>query len=121
MYPYAESWGDETYHYRVSVVWDERDGELNVSPVGAHIAFDDDGSGLLFPVVPRVLFPDQQRLAPADLLHVLKVLAFVARTKPDQLEGKPAHEIEAAYRRYLQRQAQADARRRKDGFPPSRE
>jgi len=121
VYPYAESWGDETYHYRISVVWDERDGELNVSPDGARLAFDDDGSGLLFPVVPRVLFPDQQRLAPTDLLHLLKVLASVARTNPEHLECTSAPEIEAAYRRYLQRQAQADSRRRKDGFPPSRE
>lgn len=102
------------------MVWDERDGELNVSPDGAHLAFDD-GSGLLFPVVLRELFPDQQRLAPTDLLHLLKVLASVARTKPEHLECTSAPEIEAAYRRYLQRQAQADARRQKDGFPPSRE
>lgn len=117
-YPYAESLNDGSYGYRISVVWEGRDGELNVSPAGAHVAFDDDGSWLLFPVVPHHLFPDQKQLAPADLLHLLNVLTAVAQSEPEQLGRKSASEIETAYQRYLQNRDQTDSGRVEDGFPP---
>lgn len=87
--------------YRISVVWDERDGELNVSAYGVHLRFDDDESWLLFPVVPNILFPDRKRLIPANLLRLMSVLSALARSEPEQLERKTMPEIEAAYRRYL--------------------
>ena len=54
-FPYTESLADGTYHYEISVLWEDRDGALCVSPWGSHLAFDDDGSWMRFSVPPSEL------------------------------------------------------------------
>ena len=34
-FPYSESFDEDTYHYLISIVWDDRDGELSVLNNGA--------------------------------------------------------------------------------------
>ena len=97
-FPYTESLGDGTYHYRISVVWDDRSGELVVSPWGAHVEFDDDRSWMRFDVPPNVLFPGQGRLSEADLLSYL---GFIA-TRADHARTFSAEEVAALFRRFVE-------------------
>lgn len=106
-FPYTESLTDGTYHYRISVIWRGRDGELQMSEWGAHVAFDDDGSWMRFDVPPNVLFPGQDRLSEADLLNYL---GFIA-TRADHAQTLSAEEVEAWYQRFL----------RETGFNPEDE
>ncbi|WP_154186062.1 hypothetical protein [Vibrio vulnificus] len=42
-YPFSSSIDEDGYLYRVSVVFDDRDGEWIILNLGSHIEFDDDG------------------------------------------------------------------------------
>ena len=96
-FPYSESLDSGTYYYRISVVWDERDGELQVMQEGAHIEFDDDGSWLAFDVAPEILFPEQDGLSEGDLLSLLGFLA----SREQHARTVSAGELEAAYQVFL--------------------
>ena len=39
-FPYSESFDSESYYYKISIVLDDRDGELLISKWGSHIEFD---------------------------------------------------------------------------------
>jgi hypothetical protein len=61
-FPYSESINKNGYYYRVSVIFDGKDGELNILKAGSHIEFDD-GSWLDFNVAPKDLFSNKDKLS----------------------------------------------------------
>jgi len=74
-YPYSESLDGDAYYYKISIVYGDRDGELQVMNEGVHIVFDD-GEWMDFRVPPpERLFPDQRSLTSDDLLRLLRLLA----------------------------------------------
>jgi len=74
-FPYSESFDEDTYHYLISIVWDDRDGELSVLNNGAHIEFDDDGSWLDFNFSPKSMFPGKAKLTNEEILQLLVALS----------------------------------------------
>jgi len=74
-FPYSESFDEDTYHYLISIVWDDRDGELSVLNNGAHIEFDDDGSWLDFNFSPKSMFPGKAKLTNEEMLQLLVALS----------------------------------------------
>jgi hypothetical protein len=58
----------------ISVLWDDKDGELVIINTGAHIEFDIDGSWLVFKVPPEGLFPKEVKLSELQLLRYMSVL-----------------------------------------------
>jgi hypothetical protein len=73
-HPYSESLENGRYQYFISVMWDDKDGELVVINTGAHIEFDIDGSWLVFKVPPESLFPKAVKLSELELLRYMSVL-----------------------------------------------
>ena len=96
-FPYSESFDEESYYYEISVVLDDRDGELFISKWGSHIAFDDDDSWLDFKIAPKDLFPNQKELTHYNILSYMNILL------ERESEGRiiPKEEIEKHYQRYL--------------------
>lgn len=74
-FPYSESFDEDTYHYLISIVWGDRDGELSVLNNGAHIEFDDDGSWLDFNFAPKSIFPGKAKLTDGEMLQLLVALS----------------------------------------------
>jgi len=74
-FPYSEFSDGESYYYQISIIFDDRDGELFVSKWGSHIAFDDDGSWLDFKIAPSTLFPECQKLSHEHLLSYMQILS----------------------------------------------
>lgn len=73
-FPYSESFDEDPYYYEVSIVLDDRDGELFISKWGSHIAFDDDGSWLDFKIAPNEFFPNQEKLTHENILSYMFIL-----------------------------------------------
>ena len=96
-FPYYSSSNNNEYHYGISVVWDERDGELVVMNEGVHLSFDDDNSWLRFPIQPSKLFPNQASLTKQDLIQLLQFLPEVT----DQATLHTEKEIKEDYQKYL--------------------
>ncbi|QBG34861.1 hypothetical protein [Litorilituus sediminis] len=96
-FPYSESFDDESYYYEISIVWDDRDGELFISKWGSHIAFDDDHSWLDFKIAPNDLFPNQKELTHDN------ILSYMSTLQERESEGKIIlkEEVEKYYQRYL--------------------
>ena len=69
---------DLSYSYCISIIWDNRHGELFICEDGAHIEFDDDGSWLDFNVKPRDLLPGYHRLSEPQLGLLMSHLASIA-------------------------------------------
>jgi hypothetical protein len=96
-YPYCVSFDGESYFYKISVVWKNRDGELNILNEGSHIEFDDDGSWLDFDIVPEKIFPNKDKLSETDLLLFIKMLESPEKKMKVIIKEK----IEASYQKYL--------------------
>ena len=96
-FPYSESFDDESYYYEISIVLDDRDGELFISKWGSHIAFDDDESWLDFNIAPKDFFPNQKELTHDNILSYMNILL------ERESEGRiiPKEEVEKHYQRYL--------------------
>jgi hypothetical protein len=73
-FPYSESFDDESYFYYISVIWNDRDCELNVLKDGTNLIFFDDGSWLDSNIVPEKIFPDKNKLTESDLLKLINIL-----------------------------------------------
>ena len=97
-FPYSESFDEDTYHYQISVVWDDRDGELSILDNGAHIEFDDDGSWLDFNFAPKNLFPDNKKLSEDEILQLLVALA----ENEENATTYSKAEIDKKYEKYLE-------------------
>jgi hypothetical protein len=97
-FPYSESFDEDTYHYLISIVWDDRDGELSVLNNGAHIEFDDDGSWLDFNFVPESIFPGKAKLTENDMLKLLDALA----DNEDKSTTYTKDTIDKKYKKYLE-------------------
>jgi hypothetical protein len=97
-FPYSESFDEDTYHYLISIVWDDRDGELSVLNNGSHIEFDDDGSWLDFNFSPKSIFPGKAKLTNEEMLQLLVALS--------ENEGNAAtyskEAIDKKYKNYLE-------------------
>lgn len=74
-FPYCASIDSDGYHYRVSVVFGDLDGELNILDEGVHIEFDKDGSWLDFNLKPMDWFPGQKELSHADILKIMSEIS----------------------------------------------
>jgi len=96
-YPYSESIDENEYHYRISIVFEEKDGELHVMNSGCHIQFDD-GTWLVFNIDPERLFVDQDKLSEADLLRLMHFLEHDKVRRLSVLYSK--EEIEKFYAKY---------------------
>lgn len=72
-YPYSELINDDGYHYRISVVFQGKDGELSIIDDGIDLLFDD-GTWLDFNIVPKKLFPSQSSLSEEDLKNLIGLL-----------------------------------------------
>lgn len=96
-FPYSESFDDESYYYKVSIVFDARDGELFISKWGSHIAFDDDESWLDFNIAPNDFFPNQKELTHDNILSYMNILL----EKENEGRVISKDEIEKHYQRYL--------------------
>ncbi len=72
-FPYSESIDDNGYYYRISILLDGKDGELNILNAGSHIEFDD-GTWLDFNVAPEDLFLNQDKLSEDDLINLMGFL-----------------------------------------------
>ena len=77
-FPYSVSFDSDGYNYNISVVWNERDGELVIFKAGVHIEFDDDGSWLDFNFSPESLFPNCDELSNFELDRLLSSIALNA-------------------------------------------
>lgn len=101
-FPYTESLDDAgeklEYHYQVSVIWQNRDAQLNINRYGVHLAFDDDGSWLDFHTVPEKLFPKQHKLSEQDLLTLITKLETTIKTTLYTKE-----QIDVSHQQYLKR------------------
>ncbi|MBU3947274.1 MAG: hypothetical protein KJ826_03520 [Proteobacteria bacterium] len=97
-FPYSEYLDSGGYHYRISIVWNERDGELVVLNEGAHIVFDDDESWLDFNIAPKYIFPGNTKLSEHELIEFMSVLS----RNEDKAVSYSKEKIESAYRKYLQ-------------------
>ena len=77
-YPYSEDLDGDSYYYKVSIMLDERDGELQIMNEGVHVEFDD-GEWMDFSVPPpEKLFPGQSHLSEDDLF---KLIGFLTSDK----------------------------------------
>ena len=96
-FPYSESFDEESYYYQISIVFDDRDGELFISKWGSHIAFDDDDSWLDFKIAPNDFFLNQNELTHANILNYMGILL------ERESEGLVMHkdEIEKHHQRFL--------------------
>jgi hypothetical protein len=96
-FPYSESSDEESYYYEISIVFDDRDGELFISRWGSHIAFDDDGSWLDFKISPDDFFPNQKALSHSNILSYMETLLI------RESEGKllSREDVEKLHQRYL--------------------
>ncbi|WP_064608934.1 hypothetical protein [Photobacterium sp. J15] len=72
-FPYSESFDSETYYYAISVVFDNRDGELLILRWGAHLIFDDDLSWLDFNLSPEEIFPARNQLSKSEILEFMQL------------------------------------------------
>ena len=97
-YPYSESFDDESYYYQISIVYDGRDGELNILKPGIHIVFDDDESWLDFNVAPEEIFPNKSKLTEIDLLKLISIL----ETSKSKLKTYSKKEMDEYYKKFLQ-------------------
>lgn len=70
-YPFSSSIDEDGYLYRVSVVFDDRDGEWIILNLGSHIEFDDDGSWLDFNIAPEDMFPSKDKLQDVEILEFM--------------------------------------------------
>lgn len=96
-FPYSGSFDDESYYYKISVVWDDRDGELFISKWGSHIAFDDDDSWLDFKIAPNDVFPNQKELTSENILRYMNILS--KRESEGRIISK--EKLEKRYQKYL--------------------
>lgn len=96
-FPYSEAFDSESYYYKISIVFDERDGELFISKWGSHIEFDDDGSWLDFNIAPNEFFPKQIELTHDNILSYMQTI--LERESEGKLLSK--QEVEKHYQRYL--------------------
>jgi len=96
-FPYSESFDDDSYYYEVSIVLDDRDGELFISKWGSHIEFDDDGSWLDFKIAPNEFFPNQKELTHENILSYMVTL--LDRESEGTVLTK--EEVEKHYQRFV--------------------
>ena len=96
-FPYSESFDSESYYYRVSIVLDDRDGELFISKWGSHLEFDDDGSWLDFKIAPNEFFPRQKKLTHDNILFYMQTILERER----EAKRLTRQEIEKHYKSYL--------------------
>jgi len=100
-YPYSESITDDGYHYRISVVFDGKDGELSAIDAGTDLKCDD-GTWLDFNIAPERLFPDQNKLSEDDLRRLLGFLCSDRIKHRRRLySGEQVKEIHAEFEEYL--------------------
>lgn len=99
-YPYSESIDEDGYYYQISIIWQDRDGELVILKEGAHLEFDDDGSWLDFNITPEDLFPKAVKLNDKMLLELLT--AFVQNKSNARLYSK--EQVESGYAKFLEKQ-----------------
>jgi len=103
-YPYSEAIDDSGYHYKVSVVYEDEDGELQVLNEGIHIELDS-GEWIDFIVPPpKRLFSGQKKLSEKDLLRVLSFLA----SESVKTKRHTAEEIQEAYLRFKEQQPKGE-------------
>ncbi|MGK2232609.1 MAG: hypothetical protein ACI92O_001796 [Colwellia sp.] len=95
-FPYSESFDSESYYYKISIVLDDRDGELLISKWGSHIEFDD-GSWLDYKIAPNELFPKQRKLTLDNILFYMQTI--LERESEAKLLTK--QEVEKHYKNYL--------------------
>ena len=95
-FPYSESIGSDGYYYKISIVFDDKDGELHILNPGTHIEFDD-GSMLDFNIAPEKLFPNQDQLSEDDLIRLMgflcsdkteKIRVLYSKEKVEQIYGQ---------------------------------
>jgi hypothetical protein len=96
-FPYSESFDDESYYYEISIILNDRDGELYITKWGSHIAFDDDQSWLDFSIAPEDFFPNQRELTHENILNYMGTLL------ERKSEGRviPKSELDLHYQRFL--------------------
>ena len=82
-YPYSESLDGDSYYYKVSIVFNDKDGELQVMNEGVHIEFDN-GEWMDFLIPPpNKLFPNKSKLSQEDLFKLMDFLVSdKVKTKP---------------------------------------
>jgi len=96
-FPYLESFDEDSYYYQISIVFDDKDGELFISKWGSHIAFDDDENWLDFKIAPEDFFPNQNKLSHENILSYMGVL--LERESEGRVLVK--EEIEKHYQNFL--------------------
>jgi hypothetical protein len=96
-FPYSDLSDDESYYYEISVVFDDRDGELFISKWGSHIAFDDDGSWLDFKIAPDDFFPNQKALSHSNILSYMETIL----TRESEGKLLTREDVEKLHKMYL--------------------
>jgi hypothetical protein len=100
-YPYSESITDAGYHYRISVVFDDKDGELSIIGDGVDLHFDD-GTWLDFNVAPNILFPNKASLTEDDMKNLMGFLGSDQVKERRKLYSKEqVQQIHAGFEEHL--------------------
>jgi hypothetical protein len=103
-YPYSEAIDDSGYHYKISVVYEGADGQLQVLNERIHIELES-GEWVEFLVPPpKRLFPGQKTLSEKDLLRVLSFLA----SESVKTKRHTAEDIQEAYLRFKEQQSKVE-------------
>ena len=72
-FPYSEELSNDGYYYRISVIYDDTDGELQISTAGSYL-FLDSGGFIDFNVSPESIYPGRDSLNEPELLEFMQYL-----------------------------------------------
>ena len=99
-YPYSKTSDDNGYQYRISIVFDEKEGELSIINEGMDIQFDD-GSMLDFNIAPGHIFKDKQDLEVVDVVRLMNFMCSEKiRHRRKYYTPEEVNDIHAAFKKY---------------------